>query len=41
MEDISIDSNHENNINNNFIKSILQYKKKYEKLDVHKSIILG
>lgn len=41
MEDNSIDSNHENDLNNNFRKSITQHKKKYEKLDVPKSIIFG
>ena len=41
MEDNVIDSNHENNPNNNFIKSISQHKKKYEKLDVPKSKIWG
>ena len=41
MEDNSNDSNHENNLNNNFIKRITQHKKMYEKLDVPKSIILG
>ena len=41
MEDNSNDSNHENNLNNNFIKSITQHKKMYEKLDVPKSGIFG